>query len=64
MEVNKFALNEEMKRLSEPHTYMDGEIDRPILNWETDIDDDSSTNNNESGNNHASTEESSEGTSL
>jgi len=65
MEVNKFALNEEMNRLSQPHTYMDGEVDRPILNWETDLDDDISlTNKNESDNNHASTEESSEGTSL
>lgn len=35
MEINKFALNDEMDRLSKLHTYMDGEVDRPILNWET-----------------------------
>lgn len=64
MEVNKFALNEEMARLSEPHTYMDGEIDRPILNWETDQDDDNIPLNNEMDDTYADPEENPESTPL
>lgn len=33
--VRKLALAEEYKRLSAPHTYMDGMVDRPILNHNT-----------------------------
>lgn len=34
-ELNKMAKNQAYKRLSQYHTYVDGKIDRPILNSET-----------------------------
>lgn len=35
MEKNRLAAKEEYKRLSEYHTYLDGAVDKPILNHET-----------------------------
>lgn len=35
MEKNRIAAKEEYKRLSEYHTYLDGAVDKPILNHET-----------------------------
>ena len=35
MELNKIAMTKEQERLGEYHTYLDGALDRPLLNHET-----------------------------